>query len=97
MPGQVDSEEERRKVGLPPRIFFYTLDQVAAMLQVDEDELRKRYLYFAGRDVGFQQPGQLYVVNISPDSKAEWRCSDREFMRFLRHKKIRAYDLARLL
>ena len=90
------AEEARTEVGLPPVVFMFTIDQIAGMLNVGEDVIRARYLYYAERAVGNQHPDELYAVNIAPrDKPAEWRVSYKEFARYLRKKKVRIYDLSR--
>jgi len=92
-----DSDETRRSVGLPPLVFMFTLDQVAAMLQVGEAKLKQHYLYYAHRSVGLQTPDQMYAVNVAPDGlPAEWRISQKEFVRFVKKKGFRLYDVSRL-
>lgn len=97
MPDNNDGEAVRKEVGLPALVFTFTLDQIAAMLSVDEAKLKREYLYYAGRSVGRQVPGVMYAVNIAPDPRlpAEWRVTQREFVRFLKAKGFRGYDLTR--
>ena len=92
-----DGEEMRRSVGLPPLVFMFTMDQVSAMLQVAESDLKKHYLYYAGRSVGFQTPDRMYAINVAPDGQpAQWRVSQKEFVRFVKRKGLRLYDVSRL-
>lgn len=91
-----DSEKERKVVGLPPIIFMFTLDQLSAMLGVDEKMLKANYLYYAHRSVGIQRADDMYAVNVAPpEMPAEWRVSQKEFVRWCKKKGFRAYDVSR--
>lgn len=97
MSRSADSDEARREVGLPPLVFTFTLDQIAAMLSVAETDLKKHYLYYAHRSVGVQSPDQMYAVNVAPATEpAQWRVSQKEFARFVRRKGFRLYDITKL-
>lgn len=86
-------EKRREEVGLPSRPFLYTLDQVATLLAIDEDALAQNYVYFDGRSLGAQMPYHLLAHNLArPDTKPEWRITERELVRWLRRKKIRVYE-----
>ena len=80
-------------MGLPTRVFFYTIDQVADMLGLGAQDVNARYLFKPGRDLGPQKNGQLLAVNIAPedDGQPEWRISEDELIRWLRHKRIKLY------
>jgi hypothetical protein len=92
----LDNDKERKEVGLPSRIFLFTLDQVSSMLNVDEAKLRREYLYYAGRSVGRQPLRTMFAANIAPkELPAEWRVSDREFIRYCKAAGFRGYDLTR--
>lgn len=75
------------RIALPVRIFLYTLDQLAALLNVDEDTLRTRYLYFRGLSTGVQG-NRMMARNIEPDpgEKARWRVAESEVLKYLRNK-----------
>lgn len=97
MSPSADSDDSRRAVGLPPLVFTFTLDQIAAMLSLTEAELKRHYLYYANRSVGIQTPNQMYAVNIAPENEpAQWRVSQKEFARFVKRKGFRLYDVSRL-
>ena len=71
-----------RRIVLPEHPFFYTLDQVATILQVSESWLRKRTSY-AGRTIDTGR-AMLRSVNLAePDDSPVWRISERELLRWL--------------
>ncbi|ANA85926.1 helix-turn-helix DNA binding domain protein [Gordonia phage GourdThymes] len=77
------------EVHFPAREFFYTVQQVALMLDCSRSYLEERVLYFAGRSTGSMK-GRIRVVNISaPDEKPIWRVSETDFKLWLKTKGIR--------
>lgn len=95
---------ESDKVGLPPRAFLYTLDQIAEMLSVSTRHIQTRYVYYDGLNVGVQPKKLLMARNIAPDyrppshaepdghGKAEWRVAEAELIRWLKYMGFRIYD-----
>lgn len=80
-------------VGLPPRVFLYTLDQIAMMLELTLPYLKVRHVYFDGASVGRKEHYQMMARNIAPpDDKADWRVTEVELIRWLKHKRIRLYS-----
>lgn len=85
--------DSARKVGLPPRPFLYTIDQIATILNLTEFEVNRRYLYFEGRTVGAKTRDQMVARNIAPANSApEWRIAELELVRWMRRKGFRYYD-----
>ena len=86
-------EHGREGVQLPQKQFLYTLDQVALLLAMSEDTLRLRYLWYQGLSVGVWKKDRLKAVDIAPvgDKRGEWRVSEEELIRWLRHKRLRIY------
>lgn len=81
------------KIGMPTRVFLFTMDQIGVMLDLEELELRKRYVYFEGRSIGSRRRDLMIARNIAPpDSKPEWRIAEREFVRWLKFKGFRHYE-----
>ena len=79
------------EVGLPVRVFLYTLDQIATILQVEEKDLRK-YVHFQDRSVGARPLDMMQARNIAPaGEKPEWRVADRELERWLSRRGFRIY------
>lgn len=82
----------REKIGLPPRVFLYTLDQIAMMLNLEQTSLERGYIYFEGRSIGARPPTKMVARNIAPpDKNAEWRVTEREFIRWMRGRGFRYY------
>lgn len=83
-----------KKVGLPTRVFLYTLDQISVMIEVNIPQLKNSYIYFEGRDIGRRRNDLMIARNISPaDQKPEWRVTEREFVRWMRVKGFRHYEI----
>jgi hypothetical protein len=84
-PGQPKPES----VGLPPRTFLYTLDQIAEMVAIPLPTLRQRYVYFDGHSIGALKRSMLLARNISPDDQADWRVAEAELIRWMKFKRFR--------
>jgi len=77
------------EVHFPAREFFYTVQQVALMLDCARPYLEERVLFFVGRSAGSMK-GRLRAVNISaPDQKPIWRIAETDFKLWLRSKGMR--------
>ena len=78
-------------MGLPPRVFLYTLDQIAQMIEVEPSSLRSRYIHFEGRSIGKQPTDRMLARDISSsDSEGpEWRVAEHEVARWLKRKGFR--------
>jgi len=84
---------DRRDVGLPPKPFLYTPDQVATLVSLDERSLRSRMLWYEGREVGVPPRDKLRAINISaPENKPEWRISEQELIRWMKAKGMKYYE-----
>lgn len=82
-----------RSVGLPPRPFLYTLDQIATILNVELRVIRSSYIYFAGRTVGKKSVHVMEAKNISaPNMPPDWRVSERELVRWMKLKGFVFYE-----
>lgn len=90
MPGP----RERERVNLPPRPFFYTLDQLASLLQCELDYLKKNLIFYAdGREPGIPPKSKMRAINIAPEGMTpEWRVSENSFLGFLRRRGVKFYD-----
>lgn len=78
--------ERRPTIQLPRHEFFYTLDQVAMILSVEEPWLRGR-IYFAGRMPDTFVRDKLQAVNLAgANERPRWRISNRELTRWLVRK-----------
>lgn len=77
-------------VGLPPRPFLYTLDQIAMLIEVEVTALSKSYVFYEGRSFGARPKGKLLARNIAPDNKRPvWRVAEAELIRWMRTKGFR--------
>lgn len=87
-------EPDPRKVGLPVKVFLYTLDQVALMLALDEGYLADRGLvHYLGRSTGTPSRDQLKAKNIMPpDQKPDWRIAEAELIRYCKRRGIVIYQ-----
>lgn len=80
-------------VGLPPRVFLYTLDQIALMLSVSQQQVELGYIFFEGRTDGIPQRDEMIARNIAPrDAKPEWRVAENDFVRWLKLKGFRFHE-----
>ena len=81
------------KIGLPARVFLFTLDQISVMVHLTTHSLEQHYVYFVGRSTGSRSKHLLLAHNIAPpDEKPEWRIAEREFIRWMRVKGFRYYE-----
>lgn len=72
--------------GMPLRVFLFTLDQIATMMNVPQVSLEKRFIWFEGRSVGVKHPRKMSARNIEPDetAKPDWRVADKEVIRWMK-------------
>lgn len=81
------------KIGMPTRVFLYTIDQLGVMLDLSERQIKEQYVYFDGRSIGSRRKDLMIARNIAPsDQKPEWRVAEREFVRWMRVKGYRHYE-----
>lgn len=81
------------QVGLPPRPFLYSLDQVADLVAVDLATLRKRHVFYDRVSPGIPPRDLLLARNIAADSdKPVWRVAERELLRWLRYRGFRVHS-----
>lgn len=89
--------DDRTKLGLPPRPFLYTLDQVATILNVTEAYLAEPvngFVFYVGRMPGQSRPDEVRVVNIQPNPERApiWRIEERELIRWMKRRGFRYVD-----
>lgn len=88
-----DGRPEREKVGLPPRIIFYTVDQLATMLEMKESYIKTAVFFYEEREPGIRPKGRMLARNLAPDGETpEWRVSETELLRYLRYKGVKFYE-----
>lgn len=81
------------KIGIPTRVFLFTTDQLAVMLDLDEKTILTQHLYFDGRSIGSRKKTLMIAVNIAqPEEKPDWRVTEREFIRWMRVKGFKYYE-----
>ncbi len=82
-----------KRVGLPPRPFLYTMDQLSVILSLPVQELYKKYIYFEGRSIGHKTKDEMTARNIAPEkTHPEWRVAEQELVRWMRRKGFRYYE-----
>lgn len=87
------NEPEREKIGLPPRIFMFTADQIATMMELSDVYVKKTLLFYDKREPGLTPKTKMRAVNIAPEGeRPEWRVTEREFIRYLRSRGVKFYD-----
>lgn len=83
--------------GLPARVFLFTLDQIAQMINVGERTLKNDYIHFAERTPGARPKRKMMARNIAPeDVSPDWRVTEEEFKRWMRHMGYRLYEVGRV-
>lgn len=86
---------ERHKIGIPVRPFLYTVDQLAVMLDLPKQELHENYFFYEGRSVGLRPKNKMVTRNIAPpDMHPEWRVLEKEFIRWMKVKGFRHYEIS---
>jgi len=81
------------KLGIPPRPFLYTLDQISVLLDVGEAALKSGYIFYEGRSIGARTRDLMIARNIAPaNAKPDWRVAERELVRWMKYKGFRYYE-----
>lgn len=89
----MSSKPERDRVGLPPRIFMYTPDQIGTMLELDEKYVKTKLLFYDRREPGLAPRTKMRAINIAPEGETpQWRVTERELIRYLRHRGVKFYE-----
>lgn len=93
MLNETSDEITRRHLGLPPRVFMYTVDQIATLFEVAEKDVKKRFLFYDKREPGIAPKTKMRAINIAPEGETpEWRVTERELVRYMRRQGIRFYE-----
>lgn len=80
-------------MGIPVRVFLFTLDQVATMVNVTLQQFKLKYVHYAGRSTGVKPPDRMLARNIAPDGeRPEWRIAERELIRWCKTKGFKLYE-----
>jgi hypothetical protein len=81
------------KMNVPLRVFLWTLDQVATMLNVQLKTVETSYVYYEGRSTGPRSVHLLAARNIAkPGDPTEWRIAEAELKRWLKVKGFKFYE-----
>lgn len=84
---------DRERMELPPRPFLYTIDQLSTLTQIPEATLKRSFIHYEERSIGFRRHEQMSARNIAPNGeKPDWRIVEKEFVRWLRYKGFRVYN-----
>lgn len=84
---------ERKWVGIPPRVFLYTLDQVSTLVNLTVVDLKGNHLWYEGRETGSRPTSKMKAVNISePEEKPDWRVAEAELIRWMKRKGFKYYE-----
>lgn len=80
------------EVGLPPRPFLYSLDQISTLLCIERSGLSS-HIHFEGRSVGPCRPQRMLARDIAPPGeRPDWRVAESELVRWCRLKGFRLYE-----
>lgn len=80
-----------KRVGLPPRPFLYTFDQIANLLSISETKLKRDFIYYDGVSIGAHSIKHMLAKDIGDGGKRDWRVAEQELVRWMIYKKIRVY------
>ena len=87
------SNEKAEAIGLPPRVFLYTLDQISVLISVSLETIKTSYIYYEGRSIGSKDRFLIQARNIAPaDVKPDWRVSERELIRWFKVMGYKYYE-----
>lgn len=76
-------------VELPIREFFFTIDQIAYMLDMDQGTVEDTLLFYWGREYGTCPRDKIKATNLSmPDETPNWRVSQTAFAIWMRAKGV---------
>lgn len=82
------------KLGLPIKPFMYTPFQISALLEMEEETVRKNLLHYEGRSIGICPKNKLRAYNVMPEdgeTAPKWRIPESSLVAYLRYKGIRYY------
>ena len=77
-------------IDFPWREFMFTLDQIAFLLDIEQDYLINNYLYLPGGRSTGSPTGRIRCTNIArPDQEPNWRVSETAFRFWCKQKGIK--------
>jgi hypothetical protein len=75
------------EIEMPRRLFLFTLDQVATLVSMPEERLKRKLCWFRGRSTFVRNKDMLAVHNIAQeDMPPDWRVEESELTRWLKRK-----------
>jgi len=78
-------------MGLPPKPFLYTLDQVATLLALSAKQMQQ-YVYYHGVTIGRPRRHEVVARNIAPDGEPpEWRVHEDDLIHWMRRQGFYCY------
>lgn len=81
------------KFYLPTRVFLYTIDQIAVMLDQPVGTVTNQYIFYVGRSTGRWTKDLMQARNIAPSGeKPSWRVPERELLKWFKYKGFRVYE-----
>lgn len=81
-----------RHSDLPARPVFWTLDQVASMLQVDLEYFKRRLVFYEGKSAGMDATKMFRAIDVSaPQDVPAWRIHSDEIIRWCKVRNVRIY------
>lgn len=86
-------ENERDRIGIPVRVFFYTPDQIATMLELEVDYVKNSLLFYEGRQPGLCPKSKMRAINVAKEGDVpQWRISENTFLGYLRSRGVKFYN-----
>jgi hypothetical protein len=79
---------------------MYTLDQIASLLGLAEDDLVNQWIWFSGGTIGRKSPRQIKAVNIAVDPArdiSQWRVAQGELIRWCKLLGFKVYSRGRVI
>jgi hypothetical protein len=87
------SKKDAERIGLPPRIFMFTPDQIATMLEVELSYVEKTLLFYEKRQPGVVPRSKMRAINVAPEGETPiWRVSEVTLIAYLKSKGVRFYE-----
>lgn len=84
---------EQKKLYMPLRPFFWTPDQIAQLLEVNEKTVRDKMLWYSGREPGLKPKDRIKTINLAAYAEEPiWRIPEDELIKWLRFKGIKIYE-----
>jgi hypothetical protein len=85
--------KDRERLGLPPRIFFYTPEQIATMLELELPYVKNTLLFYEKREPGIVPKNRIRAINVAPEGETPvWRISEVSLIQYLKSRGIRFYE-----